>query len=325
MSRRSSSLTVSVGVAAHEARRQDRQRPAQARRPGRRPARRPRRRFLAPLPISRLWGVGERDRRGPARVRRHDDRRPGRARPGPPRCAGSASMGAASPGGRGASTPTRSSDRRAGEVGRPRAHVRRGHSDPEVIERTLLAMAEGVAGRLRAGGVKAATVGVKIRDPLPDPHPAADPAGAHRSDRPDLRTALDLARPQIAGIRVRLVGVTASEPQRARAAVAVRSPKLRHRRRVVQAEDALRDDLATGPSPGPDSPGPDWRRRSSGIRGAVRPGRAEWSGRRSPQAGGRHEPATRFGRDKQPVTGTKDTRPGLCLTSNKCSVEVSGP
>ena len=37
-------------------------------------------------------------------------------------------------------------------------------SDPEVIERTLLAMAEGVSGRLRAAGLRAGTVSVKIRD-----------------------------------------------------------------------------------------------------------------------------------------------------------------
>src|SRR4029078_2100702 len=37
-------------------------------------------------------------------------------------------------------------------------------SDPELIERTLLEMAEGVAGRLRSAGVRAGTVAVKIRD-----------------------------------------------------------------------------------------------------------------------------------------------------------------
>src|SRR4051794_27332724 len=37
-------------------------------------------------------------------------------------------------------------------------------SDRETIERTLLAMADGVAGRLRSSGVRASTVTVKIRD-----------------------------------------------------------------------------------------------------------------------------------------------------------------
>ncbi len=60
-------------------------------------------------------------------------------------------------------------------------------SDREVIERTILGMAEGVAGRLRDSGVKAATVTVKIREfVLPHHHPAAHVAGADRSDRADL-------------------------------------------------------------------------------------------------------------------------------------------
>jgi DNA polymerase-4 len=84
-------------------------------------------------------------------------------------------------------------------------------ADRETIERTLLAMAEGVAGRLRASGVKAGTISVKIRDStfhtitrqrtLPDPTDLTDPIW---------RTALELARPEVRGIRVRLLGVTAS-------------------------------------------------------------------------------------------------------------------
>ena len=84
-------------------------------------------------------------------------------------------------------------------------------SDPELIERTLLAMADGVAGRLRSAGVRAGTVAVKIRDSgfrtitrqrtLPEPTDMTGPIYA---------TALDLARPEIRGMRVRLLGVTAS-------------------------------------------------------------------------------------------------------------------
>ena len=60
-------------------------------------------------------------------------------------------------------------------------------SDREIIERTLLAMSDGVAGRLRAAGVEAATIAVKIRDSsFRDAHPPADPARADRPDRPDL-------------------------------------------------------------------------------------------------------------------------------------------
>ena len=50
------------------------------------------------------------------------------------------------------------------EVGRPRDTFDDDTTDPEVIERTLLAMADGVAGRLRSAGVRAGTVTVKIRD-----------------------------------------------------------------------------------------------------------------------------------------------------------------
>ena len=37
-------------------------------------------------------------------------------------------------------------------------------ADWEVLERTLLSLSEGVAGRLRATGVRCSTVAVKIRD-----------------------------------------------------------------------------------------------------------------------------------------------------------------
>ena len=84
-------------------------------------------------------------------------------------------------------------------------------SDPEVIERTLLAMAEGVSGRLRSAGVRAATVAVKVRDSsfrtitrqrtLPEPTDLTEPI---------FRAALELARPEVRGIRIRLLGVTAS-------------------------------------------------------------------------------------------------------------------
>ena len=81
----------------------------------------------------------------------------------------------------------------------------------ELIERTLLAMADGVAGRLRSAGVRAGTVAVKIRDSgfrtitrqrtLPEPTDMTGPIYA---------TALELARPEVRGMRVRLLGVTAS-------------------------------------------------------------------------------------------------------------------
>lgn len=83
-------------------------------------------------------------------------------------------------------------------------------SDPEMIERTLLGMADGVAGRLRSAGVKASTVVVKIRDSsfrtITRQRTLAEPTDM---TEPIFRTALELARPEVRGIRVRLLGVTA--------------------------------------------------------------------------------------------------------------------
>src|SRR5438132_2524124 len=80
-------------------------------------------------------------------------------------------------------------------------------NDRETIERTLLAMADGVAGRLRAAGLKAGTVTVKIRDStfrtvtrqrtLPEPTDLTDPIW---------RVARDLARLVVRSSRVRLMG-----------------------------------------------------------------------------------------------------------------------
>ncbi len=69
-------------------------------------------------------------------------------------------------------------------------------SDPELLERTLLALSEGVAGRLRAGHVRARTVAVKVRDAsfvtVSRQRTLAEP-----SDETEVvfRAALELARP----------------------------------------------------------------------------------------------------------------------------------
>ena len=84
-------------------------------------------------------------------------------------------------------------------------------SDREVIERTLLAMADGVSGRLRSAGVRASTITVKIRDSsfrtITRQRTLAAPTDL---TEPIFATALDLARPEVRGIRVRLLGVSAS-------------------------------------------------------------------------------------------------------------------
>jgi DNA polymerase-4 len=166
--------------------------------------------FLAPLPITRLWGVGART----AEALREF---------------GVTTIGDL------AALEQAVLERRFGKVGAaltarakgvdpdpvvdraPAKSIGHEHtfdvdtSDRDVIERTLLAMAEGVAGRLRASGVKAGTVTVKIRDSnfrtitrqrtLPEPTDLTEPIW---------RAALQLARPEVRAIRVRLLGVTAS-------------------------------------------------------------------------------------------------------------------
>jgi DNA polymerase-4 len=113
-------------------------------------------------------------------------------------------------------------------------------ADPEQIERTLLAMSEGVAGRLRDSGVKATTITVKIRDSsfrtitrqrtLPDATDLTEPI---------YRTAVELARPEVRGLRIRLLGVTASGLGE-REQLALFEPDDPRRRRVTEAADAVR-------------------------------------------------------------------------------------
>ena len=166
--------------------------------------------FLAPLEIRQLWGVGE---KSAAMLREYGVRTIGDL----------------------AGLPEDLLVRRFGKYGASLAHRARGQdddpvsgrdpaksighehtfdvdtSDREIIERTLLGMAEGVAGSLRDSGVKASTITVKIRDTtfrtitrqrtLPDATDLTEPI---------FRTALELARPEVRGTRIRLLGVTAS-------------------------------------------------------------------------------------------------------------------
>ncbi|MGZ8514525.1 MAG: DinB/UmuC family translesion DNA polymerase, partial [Candidatus Limnocylindrales bacterium] len=113
-------------------------------------------------------------------------------------------------------------------------------SDPETIERTLLGMADGVAGRLRSAGVRASTVTVKIRDSsfrtITRQRTLAQPTDM---TEPIFRAALELARPEVRGIRVRLLGVTASNLGEREQLSLFESGEPR-RRRAVEAADSLR-------------------------------------------------------------------------------------
>jgi DNA polymerase-4 len=195
--------------------------------------------FLAPLPIGRLWGVGEKTA---AALAEYSVRTIGDL--------------AALPrdllvrrfGKHGASLVDRARGVDPDPVhhGDPAKSVGHEHtfdvdsSDPEVIERTLLAMADGVAGRLRSAGVRAGTVTVKIRD-----------SGFHTITRqrtlavptdltePIFQAALELTRPEVRGMRVRLLGVTASSLGEREQLALFESVEPR-RRRAVEAADQLR-------------------------------------------------------------------------------------
>jgi DNA polymerase IV len=197
--------------------------------------------FLAPLPISRLWGVGARTRLALADF-------------------GVATIGDL------ARVPEDALVRRFGRNGATLVARARGidpspvsdgadaksvshehtfpvdTSDWETLERTLLALSDGVAGRLRAGGVRAGTVGVKIRDSgfstisrqrtLPEPTDLTETIW---------RTAAALARPEVRGVRIRLLGVSASNlTDREQLGLFESGTGEPRRRRALEAADAIR-------------------------------------------------------------------------------------
>jgi DNA polymerase-4 len=196
--------------------------------------------FLAPLEIGRLWGVGEKTATvlreygvktiGDLAALPEDlmERRFGKMGP----MLGDRARG-------------RDADRVVGE-GEAAKSVGHEHtfdvdtSDREDIERTLLAMAEGVSGRLRASGVRASTVTVKIRDSsfrtitrqrtLAEPTDLTDPI---------YRVALELARPEVRGLRIRLLGVSASNLGE-REQLGLFPADDPRRRRAIEAADRLR-------------------------------------------------------------------------------------
>ena len=113
-------------------------------------------------------------------------------------------------------------------------------TDPAEIERTLLALSEGVSARLRAGGIRAGTVAVKVRDSafrtVTRQKHLAEPADL---TEPIWRAAVELARPEIRGKKIRLLGVAATQlgaPEQISMFDVVED----RARRVVDATDAVR-------------------------------------------------------------------------------------
>jgi DNA polymerase-4 len=200
--------------------------------------------FLAPLPISRLWGVG------PSTATALLDF-------GVTTIGDLAALDRAALvrrfGKHGASLVDRAVGVDPDPVSDPDAAKSIGHehtfdedtSDPEVLERTLLAMAEGVSGRLRHAGLKASTVTVKIRntafETITRQRTLTEPSDM---TEPIWRAALELARPEIRGKRIRLLGVTASNlGQREQLGLFERADE--RRRRAVRAADELRERFGT--------------------------------------------------------------------------------
>jgi nucleotidyltransferase/DNA polymerase involved in DNA repair len=113
-------------------------------------------------------------------------------------------------------------------------------TDTAEIERTLLALTEGVTARLRDAGIRAGTVAVKIRDS----QFRTITRQKHLSEPSDLtdtiwRAALELARPEVRGKKIRLLGVSATQlgaPEQISMFEVVDA----RQRRVVDATDAVR-------------------------------------------------------------------------------------
>src|SRR5215212_679997 len=200
--------------------------------------------FLAPLAISRLWGVGASTA---AALRDFNVRTIGDL----------AALERAALvrrfGKHGASLVDRALGRDGDPVDDPDAAKSVSHehtfdedtADPEVLERTLLAMAEGVSGRLRHAGLKARTVAVKVRDSgfntitrqrsLPEPTDMTEPIW---------RIAVDLARPEMRGKRIRLLGVAGSGFGDREQLGLFEIDDVR-RRKAVEAADELRERFGT--------------------------------------------------------------------------------
>jgi DNA polymerase-4 len=195
--------------------------------------------FLAQLPIERLWGVGASTRRGLAdfgvrtigdlAVLPEDALRRRFGSHGPELILRARGVGETEVGGL--------------EHAKSVSHEHTfdiDTSDWEVLEQTLLALSDGVAGRLRAARVRCATVAVKIRDSefvtITRQRTLEDP-----TDLTDViwRTAIALVRREVGGMKVRLLGVAATGLTEQRQLELFESGDEKHRR-AVEATDEVR-------------------------------------------------------------------------------------
>ncbi len=201
--------------------------------------------FLAPLPIWRLWGVGEKTA---AVLAEYGVRTIGDLAALPP------DQLTRRFGKHGGSLALRAQglDDDPVHEGDPAKSVGHEHTfdtdtlDAETIERTLLAMSEGVAGRLRSAGVRASTIAVKVRDSsfrtITRQRTLREPTDL---TEPIYRAALELARPEVRGIRIRLLGVTASNLGE-REQLTMFADEDPRRRKAIEATDTLRRRYGSG-------------------------------------------------------------------------------
>ena len=258
--------------------------------------------FLAPLPISRLWGVGEKTA---AALREYGVVTIGDLAGLPPEAL-ERRLGK-----HGAALVARAHGIDADPVAGGEAAKSIGHehtfdvdtADREVIERTLLGMADGVAGRLRSSGLRAVTVTLKLRDSsfTTITRQTSLEVAADLTEQ-IYEAALLLLRRELHGQRIRLVGVTASnfrdreqlgmfegaaggDPKRHQAAEALDQIRRKYGSRAV-----TRARLVRAPLPEPFERDP--------MRAVEH--RGETAGRGHPE---RSEANRRSVRDTQPVTG----------------------
>jgi DNA polymerase-4 len=195
--------------------------------------------FLAPLPIARLWGVGPRTRQVllDYQVRTigdladlPDDLLRRRLGTHGPELAARA---------RGVDPSPVGSDAEAKSVSHE--HTFDVDTDAwEELERTLLALSEGVASRLRAGGVRAATIGIKVRDSAFETHSRQRTLPQPTDEAlPIWQVAVQLARPEVRGKRIRLLGVVATNLGEREQLALFEAPGGRSRR-ATEATDHIR-------------------------------------------------------------------------------------